>query len=867
MYRLLLLLLPPSRRAMYGAEMTEVFTALLARARREGGWIGVLTATAKETFGIIRFALRERFGRGARMPGPSLLGPELLWAWRGIRARRWTAAFTVGLLALAVAANGIVFSVADAVVFNTVPYPGADRIITFVDAARPSGPASLSKSAFKELTRQADVLKYLAAYNGTAIFLTGEGAAERVTALNVTPQLMDVLGVRPEWGRSLSASDILPTDSDAVLVSAALATSRFGHPEAAVGRTLETTDLPLRIIGVMPADFRFPGGREQIWRGFDLEGPLAKNVFATTALGRLRDGLSFEATVARLAVTSGGPLPRPYEGQRHDPASYWALLGAAACLLLTACANAASVELAMAVGRSRTYAIQRSLGASKWVLARVALIEGALIVGVASLVGTGVASMALHVLTSALPDVYSTVPVNPIDLDYRVIAFMVVVSAFVWVVTTIPVIVFASGARVIEVLKGASHSHAGSAKGTWTRHALTVTQIALATVLLVGSLLFTHTYLARINIDKGFDSTNLAEVSLTIPPQLFDQRVSVMTDLLERLKSLPGVEAVMPTVPPQSANVPSAIDSLEIDGVAFGTPKLFLSTKTVPWNYHDVLRIPLRSGRPFIVGEPPTQVIVSEHFAKKFWPDGAIGHTFRESPADPALQIIGVAAHVRTIDDGRKGLEGDRFLYYVPQQPPRPRASQSVIARRTETRGSSVTGYLVLTVRVDSPDRLTDVLDAARSSAPKFQASVTLVDQEYAKWEADTLLQTQVITSFGILAFLMAIAGVYGVMAFLVASRTRELGVRMALGASHGDVVSLVLGSATRLALVGAGLGLTGAFVGTRYVESQLSGVSPTDPLTYVTVSIVVIAGATVATWWPARQAARVDPAITLRAE
>ena len=171
------------------------------------------------------------------------------------------------------------------------------------------------------------------------------------------------------------------------------------------------------------------------------------------------------------------------------------------------------------------------------------------------------------------------------------------------------------------------------------------------------------------------------------------------------------------------------------------------------------------------------------------------------------------------------------------------------------------------TIRVDSPDRLNDVLDVAKSSAPKFQASVALVDHEYAKWEADTLVQTQVISSFGVLAFMMAIGGVYGVMAFLVASRRRELGVRIALGASHGDVVSLVLGSATRLALVGAGLGLIGAFVGARYVESQLSGVSPTDPLTYVTVSIVVIAGATLATWWPARQAARVDPAITLRAE
>jgi hypothetical protein len=277
----------------------------------------------------------------------------------------------------------------------------------------------------------------------------------------------------------------------------------------------------------------------------------------------------------------------------------------------------------------------------------------------------------------------------------------------------------------------------------------------------------------------------------------------------------------------------------------------------------------LLEGRFFTSDDPRHHVIVNEHFARRFWPGGAEGHTFRRSETDPAMVIVGVVGHVRTADERRTGTPSDVLLYYTPQivSPQSPsvvRPPAPVGIRRT---GGPASAFVPLLVRLDAAEQLATVLATVRAEVPQFAVRASMVEDDYAAWEGETLLQMQVISAFGVLALLTAVAGVYGVMAFLVARRTRELGLRMALGATHRDVMSLVLGSATRLTILGALIGLLGAGMGSRFVESELFGVSPTDPLTYLSVALVVSIGATVATWLPARRAARVDPAITLRSE
>jgi predicted permease len=825
----------------------------------------------KEAMGMLKFGLRARLN-------PRWLGPEFRWAWRGVRGRGWTAAFSIGLLAVALAANAIVFSVADSLVFHSTPYPEADRLIAFDNAASP-GAFGMRPADFKRLQTRAGFVRNLTGYSNSTVFLTGQGAPERVSTVTATPEMFSALGVLPHWGRVFTTADLMAPDSDSAVISEDLAIARFGSPSAAVGSVLSTTEVPLRVVGVMPSAFRFPSGTVKIWRGFTPESPLAAGIFSISAIARLQDGRDLTSTARMFAESYAGetpaagqrpfvPVPQTYDRQRFDATRLWALLGAAACLLLTACANIASVELAAALGRTRAYAIQRSLGASRWLLARGALWEGALIVGTAALIGIALASAGVEVLGTTLPNTYSTIPANPIDLDGRVIAYMITITSLVWIATSLPVILFASGANVGEVLKSSTQSQAGSRRAALGRRGLTVVQVALAVLLLVGGTLYTRTYLARINVDKGFDSTNLASITLTVPPQMMGQRRAATDLLLERLTAHPGVLAVMPDGPPQGSDSPFGLDRIEIDGAWQTTPHLLVAQKAVSAKYHEVLRVPLREGRYFTQTEPPNQVIVNAPFADKFWPGGALGHSFRRLPEDASFTIVGVAGHVRTADDREAGSSERGLLFYTPRQasstPPQTAQPPRPGGRRV---GGPTAAFIFLTVRLDSPRRLADVLSIVRSEVPQFAVRTSMVADDYAEWEAETLLQTQVITAFGILAFLMAVAGVYGVMAFLVASRTRELGVRMALGASQRDVVALVLGSATRLVAVGTIVGLAGALAASRYVESELFGVSPSDPVTYALVALAVIAGAILATWQPTRRAARVDPATTLRAE
>ena len=884
MYRLLLRLLPSQRRAMYGAEMNDVFTSLCAHARQERGWLGVASTWMTEAVGMTKFAWRERGGGNRDRRVEQSRGPrpfnhdEWRWAWRGVRSRGWTAAFSIGLLAIAIGANGIVFSVADSLVFRPTPYPDADRLITFENAGTP-GALGMRPGDFKRLQARAAFIDHLTGYSQTTVFLTGEGVPERVAAVNATPELFDALRILPRWGRPFTVADVMAPDSDTAVISEELASARFGDPALAVGRLLDTTEVPLRVVGVMPASFRFPSGTVKIWRGFTLDSPLAAGIFSVTALARLQAGRDLASTATVFSdsyaneQTPAGqrsfvPAPRAFGRPRSDTTRFWALLGAAACLLLAACANTASVELAGALGRTRTYAIHRSLGASRWLLARGALLEGGLMVGVAALIGTAIAWAGVEALGTTLPTAYSTVPANPIDLDGRVIGFMAGIAGLVWMATALPVIFFASGANVGDVLKRSTHSQTGSRRAALGRRSLTVVQVALAVLLLVGGALYTRTYLSRLSVDKGFDSTNLASITLTVPPQMIGQMRTASDVLVDRLTAHSGVRAVMPDGPPQGADSPTRLDRIEIDGAWQESPDLLIATKGVSANYHEVLRVPLREGRHFAQGEPANHVIVNAPFADRFWPAGAVGHSFRRSANEPSFVIVGVVGHVRTSDERRTGSTERRFLAYSARQASLPRPQATPPPRTGGRRvGGPVSAFLQLTVRLESPQRLAEVLALVRSEVPQFSVRASMVDDDYAEWESETLLQTQVITAFGALAFLTAVAGVYGVMVFLIASRTRELGIRVALGATRRDVVALVLGSATRLTLVGAVLGVIGAVAVSRYVRSELFGISPTDPLTYVLVALVVTIGATLGTWWPARQAARVDPAITLRAE
>jgi predicted permease len=492
---------------------------------------------------------------------------------------------------------------------------------------------------------------------------------------------------------------------------------------------------------------------------------------------------------------------------------------------------------------------------------RTALVEGAALVSAAAIVAASLATLGARALTDYLPPAIAN-SANPIDTDARAIAFMAAVAAVMWLLAALPVVGFASRANLLDVLKLEGSSVATSPGGARLRRALTVAQVAMAVMLLVGSVLYVRSYVALLTLQKGFDSEGVVAISLIIPPQSFgipaEGAVAIQT-MLDRLRERPGVIAAFEgSPPPATGDSPTSLRQIEVDNRAPEDTNVLLPRLRVEPDYFKVLGIPLMAGRMFEPGEPATNVIISEALAGRLWPGiNAVGHRFRESPTRPWNEVIGIVGHVRLLEDGTAG-PNRYFQVYVRRQPPAPAPRPSQPGPRRVA--VMAFGYITLTARVDSRARRADVYQTIRSVDPRNILKLEFVDDLYAEKFADRLLATRVISAFGALAFLVAAAGIYGVMAFLVTSRAREMGIRIALGADARDIRRLVIGSSLRLVVAGALIGVAGAIALSRWMQSQLFGVRPTDPLTLVAVTLGVLVVGLLATWQPARQAARVDP-------
>jgi putative ABC transport system permease protein len=812
-------------------------------------------------------------------------GTEFKWALRNLRARGWRAPLAAALLAVALAANSLVFSAADSLVFHRVPYRDAERLVEIQQrdprTGRPGG-SFVSVALLDEWRKQTDLFTGVEGHLTKIIFLSGSGEPELVQAADVTVGLFELLGARPRWGRSFVEGDDRQTDVQAVVIAESLARERFGDPARAVGQKLETTAEPLAIVGVMPEEFRYPDGSQRIWRALDPRGPLARGFAGVSSIARIVSGRPLDVVAPVVEQRSAGvgraagaradytatPAPlRIAASAAEQRRMLLVLVGAALCLLLIACANVASLELANAVGRARIYAIQLAIGASRGSLARTALAEGACLVGAAALAACALAYAGADVLVRYVPPALAG-SANPIDIDKRALLFMTALAALAWMASTLPVVAFTWRASLLEVLKLEGPSVAASRGGTFVRRALTVAQVALAVLLLVGSVLYVRSYLALLRLDKGFDSSGVLAVSLIIPPQLLgtaaERRVLAQT-ILDRVRARPGVIAAFEgSPPPSTGDSPTLIRQIEVDDRPPEDTNLLFPRLTVEPDYFAALRIPLLAGRMFEAGEPRTNVIITESLARRLWPNGgAVGHRFRESPTRPWNHVIGVVRHVRTLQDTTTGPDRYFQLYAARQPPPPPAPVQPGRSRGIGAAPSY--GYLTITARVDSRARVSDLYQTVRAVDQRNILKLEFVDDQYARQFADRLLAMRVIGAFGLLAFLIAAAGIYGVMAFLVAHRAHEIGIRIALGADASRINRLVLGSSLKLVTIGAALGIGGAIAASRWSESQLFGVRAADPVTLASVTLGVVATALLATWHPARQATRIDPKVLLK--
>jgi putative ABC transport system permease protein len=791
----------------------------------------------------------------------STLAHELRMAWRGVRSRGWRAAFAVALLAVAMAVNVTVFSAADAFVFRTVPY-AAPETLAVLDAldAGPFGGTSgyVSARVLEAWRSRRDVFAAAHAYApGQRSHLTTGDVTERLSASQITPGLLETIGVLPAWGRPFVQSDAVEGAPPVVLIGESLARRLFGSPERAIGQTIRGDRSSPTVVGVMPSAFRFPSALETIWWPLDLAAwPDNSGVLN---LARLAPGMTLEAADARVrrespsiaeavgASTRRGALYlRSLESLRHHPGAstvFAVLLGAAVCLLLIACANVASLETAAIGQRARQLAVQSALGASRGSLVRIGLAEG-LCMLVASLAGAALlAWWGVQILERQLTRSMREALANPLDLDLRTLAFMTAVAAGTWLLTTMPAVWRVSRLSVVDGLRDDPRVMPVSRGAARSRQLLMTGQVALTVLLLVGALLYIQTYENRIGLEKGFDAASIAAIQVSPVPSAPLQGADLEAALLDRLRATPGVQAVSRTwsLPPSTQSGSAArptIDGEEHDAVTM------VHFANVDPEYLPTMGIEVVEGSGLVPGNPSEEVVIDERFARRFWASQSpLGSRFRlggtMSGGDGEFRVVGVSRELRP----------DRLVF---------------IAYKAL---SPTSNPLTFVARLADGFSLSALTSLVRATAEQSIVRVESIEERYRALEGDTRLAAAITGGFAVVALLVATCGIYAVMAFLVSGRRREIGIRMALGADRGAVRKLVFGSALRFVLAGTVIGLAAAAVGTQAIAAQLFGVTPIDPATYAGVASLVAATAVVATWWPAHRAAAVDPAVTLRAE
>lgn len=888
-FRFLLWLLPPRRRTRFSDEMVEVFDGLRRIEQQQRGRAGLIGLWLRELAGLTRFVAREWFTAAAAALGlgrHSSLGAELRWAQRGIRSRGWSAVFTVGLLAVTIAVNVATFAMADSLVFHRHPYADVNRIVALDQFVGPDRRPGRQPSAAL-LTAWADQHDLFAAAGGFlekgGVFRIGGNRTERLNVIDATVGMLDVLGARPARGRTFSTDDLQSSAEHAVLLSDRRAREWFGSADSALGRRIEATGGPLIVVGVMPPAFAFPSASVDLWRAMDPAGPLTAGFGGLRTIARVAPGVPLDELDARVqaaieAVGSGAGI----ELHRVAVTPYFAdsasstderktllllLFGAGAALLLASAANVMSVELTHAVRRSHASAVQLALGGSRASLARIAVAETTML-AVSGVAGSLVlASWLLSTGDAALPDALRLGTQNPFDLDRRTLAFSLGAGVVVWAVLSIA----AAVARTRPMtLSASARAMSGPPAQARVRRALTALQVSAAVALVIVGAMYSRSYQALLDVEKGFESSGLVVVSTEMPAHYFGDgasRAAFNERLLETVRAIPGVNgATNASPPPHLGDSPMQIE-LVVDGDARGD--VLLGRKWVDTEFFGVIGLPLVSGRVLRDDDPPTAVVVSDAFARRLSPDGhAVGRTFRGGNAffrEPST-VVGVVKDFRT--DARRMPRSDDGRMFVYSLAPRVAATlrpPSTVGDPADS-GGSYAGASV-TARVDSPAVLPAVRTAVQQVDPQLAVTLEIVDDTYARKNDETRLAAQIVGVFGGVSFLVAMAGLYGVVAFMVASRTREIGIRMALGAAAGDIRRMVLASSGRMVATGSLMGATVAFGAARWIESQLFGVSPSDPRLYLVVIAGVAGVALLATWHPARQASATDPAVTLRAE
>ncbi|HTH50063.1 MAG TPA: ABC transporter permease [Candidatus Limnocylindria bacterium] len=790
-------------------------------------------------------------------------------------------------LALGIGANTAIFSVVDRLLVRPLPVAEPQRL-ALVGSARGDGNVDFEFNypLFRDYQRDNTVFSHLTATGEASVGLGTGGATERQRALLVSGNYFAMLGVNAALGRTFAANEGVELDDAAVtVISHGLWQRSFGADPQVIGRSVTVNGHSFTVIGVAPREFTGttrstvpdlyvpitmfgqlnadrPGG----------EHPLSTRYFTWhNVMGRLKDGVSLEqAQVAMQLLTDQYNQHRPpntpdkiallsgaqgfTQGLRDSRLPMNLLLGTAALVLLIACANLANLQLARATGRAREFAIRLALGAGRRRVMRGLLAESVLLAMGGGLLGMLVAVWLGDVLGRFNP-AGSRVEVGG-ALDLRVLLFAFGASVFTGILFGLAPALRASRPELVPELKGGGGTTEARA-GRWNlRSLLVVFQIALSLLVLVSAGLCVRSLKKLQQLDPGFEPSRVVLMSFDLGLNNFSQpQAKAFYDrLLERVRTLPGVEAAsLGFTTPLSGSSPGMSVERVDDYQAGPREHPVGDFNIVAGDYFRALGLPMLRGRDFNAADTasgPPVVIVNEAFARRYWPgQDALGKRIFQHGANggTATEVVGVVGTTRS----RRLTDAARPAFYFPftQKPD----LALTLAVRT---GLEPTGTIA---------QLRALVKSLDGNIPVFSVR-TLAEQKDGSLSLQRMAAT-LLGGFGVLALLLAGLGIYGVLAYSVSRRTREIGVRMALGAQVADVLELVLRQGIGLAGVGMGIGLAAAFGVTRLLRGFLYEVQPLDPVTFGSVAVLLAAVALFACWLPARRAARVDPMVALRAE
>jgi putative ABC transport system permease protein len=784
-------------------------------------------------------------------------------------------------LALGIGANSAIFSVINGVLLKPLPYPEPQQLVTvwgrFTGIGLPNDRNWFSAPEFKDLQELGRAFSDEATMTDASFNITTGGTPERVEGAAVSPALFTMLGLQPIAGRIFLPEEAQPGRDQVVLLGYGLWERRFGSDRDVVGRTLNVNGKPMKVVGILPKGFNYPLAAE-MWQPLaftadDLK-PNNRGNHGYLVLARIKPDLSLGQARADMQLVTKAIIDRnqsyPYSRFNYAlqlvplleytvgdvRAVLWVITGAVGFVLLIACVNVASLLLARASAREREIAIRVAIGAGRGQIVRQLLTESVTLALLGGVLGLLLAPVALRGIlqlgTVALPRM------SEVGIDARVLLFTMAITLGTGILFGLAPALHASRRAPSEDLKEGGRSGTSGSAANRMRRALVVAEVAFSVILLAGAGLLIRSFMQVLGVDTGVHADQVLTMRISLPEERYSKPEQVRgfySEVLRRVQSLPGVEAA------------GAANSLPLSGQG-GSGTATVDTQEVPldqttpevdWHpvtpgYFQAMGIPLLRGRYFEErdsADAAPVAIIDDAFARAYWPnEDPIGKRAKlggRQSTSPWKTIIGVVGHVHY-----RALEApSRVQFYWPEAQ-RPANTMSLVVRTARE-------PLALALAVEKE------IFAVDPDQPVYQ--VRSMEQLKSEWVSRRFLTLLLVGLFAGLALMLASIGIYGVMAHSVGLRSHEIGIRMTLGASRGDVLRMILGQGAGLSGIGLGVGLVAAVALTRLMSSMLYSTSADDPLTFVGVALLLVAVALLACYIPARRATRVDPLVALRYE